>query len=81
MSGDQRDGGMGVESAVADGWLTDPGFLVPADPGRVAALLDTGSGRAARLAAAVYRASARLHRDAGVGVRRQLLALDAARWP
>ncbi|MET8981095.1 hypothetical protein ABZX85_36415 [Streptomyces sp. NPDC004539] len=42
--------------------------------------MDAASGPAARLAAAVYRASAHLHRGATAGVRRQLLALDAARY-
>ena len=43
-------------------------------------MLDGASGPAARLAGAVYRSSLHLHRDAVAGVRRQLLAVDAARW-
>ncbi|MDH6578240.1 hypothetical protein [Kitasatospora sp. MAP5-34] len=58
MSGDQRDGDMGVESALVDWWLTDPGFLVTADPGRVVALLDAMSGPGAWLGAAVHQVSA-----------------------
>ncbi|MGW3498023.1 hypothetical protein [Streptomyces sp. NPDC001020] len=49
-------------------------------PGRVLSALDGAAGREEELAAAVYRASAHLHRDAEAGVRRQLLALDAARY-
>ncbi|MER6154063.1 hypothetical protein ABT147_00735 [Streptomyces sp. NPDC001868] len=60
--------------------MVDPAFLVNADPGEVLGLVDTASGAAARLAGAVYRASAHLHRDAEVWMRRQLLALDAARY-
>jgi WD40 repeat protein len=78
MSDDLRVGGVVV--AGVDGWLVDPGFLVKADPAEVLGLLDAASGPAARLAAAVYRESAHLHRDADAGVRRQLLALDAARY-
>ncbi|WP_280716228.1 hypothetical protein, partial [Kitasatospora sp. MAP5-34] len=51
-----------------------------AAPGEVLGLADAASGPAERLAAAVYRASARVHRDAAAGVRRQVLALDAARY-
>ncbi len=80
MSDDLRDDGLSTESAAVDEWLTNPEFLVTGDPGRVLALLDAASGPAARLVAAVYRASAHLHGDAGAGVRRQLLALDAARY-
>ncbi|MFE7476647.1 WD40 repeat domain-containing protein, partial [Streptomyces sp. NPDC057575] len=78
MSSDLRDGGHSGELAQADELLADPGFLVTADPERVVALLDLASGPAARLAAEVYRVSARLHRQAGAGMRRQLLAVDAA---
>ncbi|WP_263637124.1 WD40 repeat domain-containing protein [Streptomyces sp. CoH27] len=65
---------------MAGGWLTDPGWLVNTVPGRVLPALDGAAGREEELAAAMYRASAHLHRDAGAGVRRQLLALDAARY-
>ncbi|MEV4613060.1 hypothetical protein AB0K43_10715, partial [Kitasatospora sp. NPDC049258] len=59
--------------------LTDPHFLVHADPAEVLALLDSARGPEEQLAAAVYRASAHLHRHSGAA-RRQLLALDAARF-
>ncbi|WP_371502475.1 hypothetical protein OG871_35595 [Kitasatospora sp. NBC_00374] len=38
--------------------MTDPRFLVRADPAEVLALLDTARSPEERLAAAVYRASA-----------------------
>ncbi|MGW2182898.1 hypothetical protein ACWCXX_33480, partial [Streptomyces sp. NPDC001732] len=79
MSDDPQSGGP-RESAVAGGWLADPGWLVNTDPERVLAVLGGAVGREEVLAAAVYRASAHLHRDAEAGVRRQLLALDAARY-
>ncbi|MFF1502342.1 hypothetical protein ACFVZR_21270, partial [Streptomyces sp. NPDC058316] len=76
MSDDLRVEG----SAGVDGRLVDPGFLVNADPGEVLGLVDAASGPVGRLAGAVYQASAHLHRDVTAGVRRQLLALDAARY-
>ena len=63
-----------------DELLADPVFLVTADPKHVTELLDLASEPAARLAGAVYRASARVHRDADAVVRRQILAVDAARF-
>ncbi|MFE7046730.1 hypothetical protein ACFU9X_47540, partial [Streptomyces atratus] len=60
--------------------MADPGFLVNADPGEVLGLVDAASGPAARLAGAVYRASAHLHGSAPAAVRKQVLALDAARY-
>ncbi|QIY75072.1 hypothetical protein HEP84_44515 [Streptomyces sp. RLB1-33] len=60
--------------------MTDPGWLVKGDPEQVLAALDGAAGPEEVLAAAVYRASGHVHRDAGAGVRRQVLALDAARY-
>ncbi|MFI9273440.1 WD40 repeat domain-containing protein [Kitasatospora sp. NPDC052896] len=60
--------------------LTDPAFLVTAAAADVQPLLDSAADPAARLAAGVYRTSAHRHREAVPEVRRQLLALDAARW-
>jgi hypothetical protein len=57
-----------------------PVFLVNAAPDKVLGLVDTVPGTGWRLAGAVYRASAHLHRDVDAGVRRQVLALDAARY-
>ncbi|HEY3480337.1 MAG TPA: hypothetical protein VGL02_15680 [Streptomyces sp.] len=51
-----------------------------ADPAQVLAALDGATGREEALAATVYRASGHAHREAGPRVRRQLLALDAARY-
>ncbi|MGV9314659.1 WD40 repeat domain-containing protein [Streptomyces sp. NPDC003691] len=79
MSDDTNPHVPGTDSAVPAPEV-DPGVLVHADPARVTALLDTVPGPAGRLAAAVYRQSAHLHRDAGARVRRGLLALDAARY-
>lgn len=50
------------------------------DPEQVLAALDAAVGPEEVAAAAVYRASGHVHRDAGTQVRRQLLALDAARY-
>ncbi|MBA4867137.1 WD40 repeat domain-containing protein [Streptomyces sp. PSKA54] len=68
-----------VEPAAEDGSLVDPCFMVNGEPEHVMGLLDTAAGHGGRLAAAVYRASADVHRDAGAAVRRHVLALDAAR--
>jgi hypothetical protein len=57
-----------------------PVFMVNAAPDKVLGLVDTVPGTGWRLAGAVYRASAHLHREADAGVRRQVLALDAARY-
>ncbi|MEU9078274.1 hypothetical protein [Kitasatospora sp. NPDC048538] len=68
----------------AGGWWTDLPWLVNADPERVLGLLasdaDSDGDSGARLMAAVYRASVDVHRDVPPWVRRQLLALDAARY-
>ncbi|MGW1109447.1 hypothetical protein ACWD4E_42680, partial [Streptomyces sp. NPDC002540] len=79
MSDDLQNGGPSEAAAVAKR-LTDPEWLVNTDPARVLAVLDGATGREEVLAAAVYRVSAHVHRDADVEVRRQLLALDAARY-
>ncbi|MFF4667845.1 hypothetical protein [Streptomyces sp. NPDC001282] len=75
MSDDLNVDGVEAVLAGADGRLADPGFLVNADSEEVLGLVDAASGPAGRLAGAVYR-----DREAGAGVRRQLLALDAARF-
>ncbi|MFE7046521.1 hypothetical protein ACFU9X_46330 [Streptomyces atratus] len=80
MADDLRQNSVPAEFGSQDGRLADPAFLVNGDPGEVAALLDTTSGPEARLAAAVYQVSADAHREARRVVRRQLLALDAARY-
>ncbi|WP_159424328.1 WD40 repeat domain-containing protein [Streptomyces sp. 3214.6] len=61
--------------------MTDPGWLVHGDPEVILAGLDGAASQEEELlAAAVYRASGHVHRDAHAGVRRQVLALDAARF-
>ncbi|MET9086038.1 hypothetical protein ABZX77_29880 [Streptomyces sp. NPDC004237] len=50
------------------------------DPELILAALDVAAGQEEALTAAVYRASGHVHRDAGAEVRRQVLALDAARY-
>ncbi|MFF0411370.1 WD40 repeat domain-containing protein [Kitasatospora sp. NPDC004745] len=50
------------------------------DPEQVVAALDGAVGPEELAAAAVYRASGHVHRESGARVRRQLLALDAARY-
>ncbi|MFB7546665.1 WD40 repeat domain-containing protein [Streptomyces sp. NPDC056154] len=81
MSDDLQESGARREpSAGASRRLTDPGWLVNADPAQVWAGLDCAAGAEEVLVAAVYRASMRVHKYAAPGVRRQLLALDAARY-
>ncbi|MBE1585261.1 WD40 repeat domain-containing protein [Nonomuraea angiospora] len=63
-----------------DETLSDPRFLIHADPDEVMALASRARGGEARLAAAVYRTSAGRHRDLPPAERRQILAVDAARW-
>ncbi|MFF3446308.1 WD40 repeat domain-containing protein [Streptomyces sp. NPDC002667] len=60
--------------------MTDPAWLVHGDPELILAGLDGAAGQQETLAAAVYRTSGHVHRDAGAEVRRQVLALDAARY-
>ncbi|WP_307628361.1 WD40 repeat domain-containing protein [Streptomyces turgidiscabies] len=80
MSGELQSGGPAREVAAASGRLTDPGWLVHGDPEMILAGLDCAASREELLAAAVYRASGHVHRDAGARIRRQILALDAARY-
>jgi hypothetical protein len=69
-----------ASAGLADELLQDPGFLVHADPKTVIAALRWATTPDARLAATVYRASQAVHRDLGAEQRRQILALDAARF-
>ncbi|MEV0029858.1 hypothetical protein [Nocardia sp. NPDC050793] len=80
VSGGVRDGGSGAGAVGQDAWWMDPELLVRGDFERVWGLLDSAPDAQARSVAAVYRASAHLHHDASPMVRRQLLALDAARY-
>ncbi|MCX4561454.1 NACHT and WD repeat domain-containing protein [Streptomyces phaeochromogenes] len=60
--------------------LSDPGFLMYADPASVLPYLDRTGSPDARLYAAVYRTSAEVHRRLGPQDRLRVLALDASRW-
>ena len=83
MSGDfQRGGcdGPALDVASVGGRLSDPAWLVTADPEQVLAALDSASGPEESLAAAVYRASGNAHREVSAQVRQQMLAVDAARY-
>ncbi|MGW5052545.1 hypothetical protein [Actinokineospora sp. NPDC004072] len=62
-----------------DRLVADGDFLVHAAPDTLLLALRAVRSTDAQLTAAVYRASAHLHRGADPGSRRQLLALDAAR--
>ncbi|MEK6443843.1 hypothetical protein [Pseudonocardia sp. T1-2H] len=63
-----------------DELLTDPGFLVHADPATLTPALDHAIDPNARLAAATYRASADRHATRTTRQRRDILAIDAARY-
>ncbi|MER8188279.1 WD40 repeat domain-containing protein [Kitasatospora sp. NPDC094015] len=80
MAEELRADGSGAELGEVDRRLADPAFLVNSFSSRVVGLLHQAEAPAARLAAAVYRQSVDLHRQAGAAVRRQVLALDAARF-
>ncbi|MFE5587153.1 WD40 repeat domain-containing protein [Kitasatospora sp. NPDC056531] len=60
--------------------FTDGPFLVNADPATLLPLLPHADWGFPRVGAAVYEASAHRHRGASAAVRRELLALDAARY-
>ena len=60
--------------------LSDPRWLVNADPDEVLVQLDAATGPDALLAAMVYRTSVFWHRDESAAARRHVLALDAARY-
>ena len=69
-----------IDADRLDELLTDPGFLVHADPATLTGALDHARGPQARLAAAVYRASADRHPTRTAEQRRDVLAIDAARY-
>ncbi|WP_414507379.1 caspase family protein [Streptomyces sp. NEAU-L66] len=62
-----------------DETVTDTGYLVHATPRGLTPHLHHARTEPARLTAAVYRASISIHGTAAAAVRRQVLALDAAR--
>ncbi|WP_433450841.1 WD40 repeat domain-containing protein [Streptomyces sp. CA-142005] len=69
-----------VQAHRSDELLLDADFLAEAEPDAVLTMLPTASTREARIAAAVYRASYSAHRRLSPHERRQILALDAARF-
>lgn len=79
-----------ADAGQVDELLTDPEFLVHADPDRIYPHLTTAQSRAARQYATIYRASrhvrhnSRRYRPAGwieeFAVRRDLLSVDSVRW-
>ncbi|MGW4892520.1 WD40 repeat domain-containing protein [Kitasatospora sp. NPDC004240] len=79
MKGDLTYEAAWAESASAEERLTHPGFLVNADPEQIVPLLDDDLPGEPRQAARAYAAAARLHAGYSVAVRRQALALCAAR--
>lgn len=68
-----------AHGGILDGLLTDPEYLVHADPDGLVPHLRQAAG-ASRVAAAVYLASVGTHSRATPQQRRQILALDAARY-
>ncbi|WP_019070790.1 WD40 repeat domain-containing protein [Streptomyces hokutonensis] len=68
-----------VDAGRVDDLLTDPEFLVHADPETLLPELARAGVPAARLAAAVYRSSVGVHPTTDVNQRRQLLSIDALR--
>ena len=69
-----------AEAGRADEFVTDPGFLVYADPISLGPIADKVTTERGRLCAAVYRESSARHRTVGPAVRRDLLGFDAARY-
>ncbi|MFE2175311.1 AAA family ATPase [Kitasatospora sp. NPDC059462] len=69
-----------VDAGRLDELLDDAGHLQHADPHALADALSRAGSDRARLVAAVYRASWGVHHTLPPAVRRQLLALDAARF-
>jgi hypothetical protein len=69
-----------ISAGRLDELLTDGGYLQHADPHTLADALHYAHSEQARLNAAVYRASWSVHHALPPTARRQLLALDAARF-
>ena len=77
-AGSMRTAGPGGGNPL-DELVTDPGFLIHADPDTLSAALRHVTSAAAKTARAVFLTSMPQCRLADVTVRRQLLAVDAAR--
>ncbi|AZQ34409.1 hypothetical protein EJ357_13730 [Streptomyces cyaneochromogenes] len=69
-----------AHAGLLDGLVTEPEYLVHADADTLVMLLLKVRSDAARLHAAVYRASIQVHRHLDAVGRRGILALDAARY-
>ena len=69
-----------VAGGILDDSLTDPEYLVLADPDHLAPLLHHAVTDPALLAAAVYRSDIAHHRSTTPPHRRQILAISAARY-
>ncbi|WP_433041866.1 WD40 repeat domain-containing protein [Dactylosporangium sp. CS-033363] len=69
-----------LDAGRIDELVADPEFLVHAHPAGLAAKLDLVESPAARIHAAIWRASAVRHTSMAPRQRRQVLALDAARF-
>jgi WD40 repeat protein len=69
-----------VDADQIDQLLCDSEFLVYADPDSLLPVLSMAESVGAKIASAVYRASAARHHTAGHVTRRQLLMIDAARY-
>ncbi|MGE6747947.1 hypothetical protein ACQKHZ_18610, partial [Streptomyces niveus] len=69
-----------LDAGRLDDLLQDSGFLVHADPHALADALPHAGSEQARLNAAVYRVSWGVHHFLPPAARRQILALDAARF-
>ncbi|WP_147465251.1 WD40 repeat domain-containing protein [Streptomyces sp. 1114.5] len=68
------------DAAGLDGLLDDADFLVHADPETLAPALVQAEAGPSALTVAIYRASSGIHRRSDAVTRRQLLAVDAARY-
>ncbi|MEV5896701.1 caspase family protein [Nonomuraea fuscirosea] len=69
-----------AQAGLLDDLVTDAGYLVHADPDTLLPHLHTVRTELAEQYAAVYRTSIGTHRHATAETRRQILALDAARY-
>ncbi|WP_217210362.1 caspase family protein [Streptomyces sp. AC550_RSS872] len=67
-------------AGLLDGLVAEPEYLVHADTDSLVPLLLEVESDTARLHAAIYRASLEVHWHLDAGARRQVLALDAARY-
>ncbi|AGP54100.1 hypothetical protein M271_12520 [Streptomyces rapamycinicus NRRL 5491] len=72
--------GHAAHGGLLDELVTDPEYLVHADPAGLMPHLPMARSPAAQLPATIYRTSFGTHRRTGTDERRQILALDAARY-